>query len=201
MTEIVEITDRSELTFNQRWNSYLALILAGVVVFLGITFRNGAINASQTFEDLEAGVRAQVPSGWLLDTAGDDYVFRIQDPDAFPFKTTLQVSVLTVGPDATPGKVLDLLDMQRAPRFSAYRIISRTEETLRDGSPAVRMTYAYTQDERNPALESLPIVVKGVDVVVLRRGQAVIITYREEQSVFDDNLYRFENLLQTVEIF
>ena len=45
------------------------------------------------------------------------------------------------------------------------------------------------------------MIVEGVDVVVLRRGQAVIITYREESSAFEQNLYRFENLLQTVEIF
>jgi hypothetical protein len=201
MSEIIEIHDREPLTFNQRWNSYLALVMAGAVLFLGVTLRDGALNATQTLENLEAGVRAQVPSGWLLDTDSVEYVFRAQDPDALPFKTTLQVSVLAVGPDATPSTVLAILDMQRAPRLSAYRVISRVDETLRDGSPAVRMTYAYTQDERNPALESLPIVVEGVDVVVLRRSQAVIITYHEEQSTFDDNLYRFENLLQTVEIF
>jgi hypothetical protein len=63
------------------------------------------------------------------------------------------------------------------------------------------MEYVYTQDERNPFQATVSLVVQGVDVVVLRRGQAVVITYREERSAFDDNLYRFENLLQTVEIF
>jgi len=63
------------------------------------------------------------------------------------------------------------------------------------------MIYAYTQDERNPFQATVPLVVQGVDVVVLRRGQAVIITYREERSAFEEHLYRFENLLRTVEIF
>jgi hypothetical protein len=189
------------LTFTQRWNSYLALVAAVVVLFLGLTLRGGALNVTQEFEDLEAGIRAQIPANWLLDAESDDYVFRAEDPDALPFKTMLQVSVLPVGDDATPRNVLDLLDIQRANRFSAYRVISRTEETLRDGSPAIRMEYAYTQDERNPFLETLPIVVEGVDVVVLRRSQAVVITFREERSQFEDNLYLFENLLQTLEIF
>ena len=192
--------DTTPLTFTQRWNSYFAIALAALFLFLGITLRNNALNATQTFENLEAGVRAQVPGGWLLDTGSSEYVFRAQDPDALPFKTTLQVSVLTVGPDATPNLVLDLLNLDRAPRFSTYREISRTDETLR-GDPAKRMIYAYTQDERNPFQATVPIVVQGADVVVLRRGQAVIITYREERSSFDANLYRFENLLQTVEIF
>jgi hypothetical protein len=47
----------------------------------------------------------------------------------------------------------------------------------------------------------VPLVIQGVDVVVLRPGEAVIITYREERTVFDTNLYRFENLLASVEIF
>jgi hypothetical protein len=200
MSDFVEIYGEPGLSFNQRWNGYLALGMVAVMLFVGLTLRSGALNATQTFEDDEAGVRAQVPAGWLLDTESDEYVFRAQDPNALPFKTTLQVSVLTVGPDATPNLVLDLLKMQRAPRFSVYRELSRVDTTLRD-DPAKRMTYAYTQDERNPFQATIPVVVQGVDVVVLRRGQAVIITYREERSAFDTNLHRFENLLQTVEIF
>lgn len=184
----------------QRWNMYLAVITVAGALFLGLTLRNTALRATRTFEDLEAGVRAQVPAGWLVDRAASEYVFRAQDPNAVPFKTLLQVSVITVGEDATPNLVLDLLNLDRAPRFSTYREITRADESLR-GIPAKRMVYAYTQDERNPFLASVPIVVQGVDVVVLRRGQAVVITYREERSAFDRNRYRFENLLNTVEIF
>ena len=112
-----ERTEKIPLTFTQRWNTYLALIMAALVVSIGLAFRNGTLSSTQTFEDLEAGVRAQVPLGWLLDTNSADYVFRVQDPNALPFKTTLQVSVLTVGPDATPNLVLDLLYLDRAPAF------------------------------------------------------------------------------------
>ncbi len=200
MREVIEMPAHVELNFVQRWNTYLAAIVVLVALFFGMNMRRSALNATQTFEDLEAGVRAQVPFGWLIDAKSDEYVFRAEDPDALPFKTMLQVSVMTVGPDATPNLVLDLLNMQRAPRFSTYREIARFDETLR-GDPAKRMVYAYTQDERNPFQASVPIVVQGVDVVVLRRGQAVIITYREERSDFEKNLGRFEDLLATVEIF
>jgi hypothetical protein len=200
MTEIVEIYEPTELNFNQRWNTYLALVLAVGMLFIGITMRNGALSATQPFEDLEAGVRAQLPAGWLLTAQSGDVVFSAKDPDALPFKTTLEVSVLTVGPDTLPNTVLDILKLTRAPRLSNYRELSRTPTTLRDDD-AMRMTYAYTQDERDPFQATVPLVVQGVDVVVLRRGQAVIISYREERTAFDSNLYRFEDLLQTVEIF
>lgn len=200
MSEFTPFSDAVALNFNQRWNTYLALVFAVLGIALGLSMKNNALSATQQFEDLEAGVRAQVPANWLVSTASDEYVFRAQDPNALPFKTILQVSVLTVGADATPNTVLDLLHMRRAPRFSTYREIERAEVTLR-GDPAMRMVYAYTEDERNPFLASVPIVVEGVDVVVLRRGQAVIISFREERAKFADNLYRFEDLLSTVEIF
>jgi hypothetical protein len=200
MSEVIEARDEPGLNFNQRWNTYLAIAITASALFLGVTLRNNALNAAQTFEDLEAGIRAQVPAGWLLDAQSDEYVFRAQDPDALPFKTVLQISTLTVGPDATPNLVLDLLTIQRAARFSMYTEIARQDDALRD-DPAKRMTYTFAQAERNPFQSSVPIVVQGVDVVVLRRGQAVIITYREQSASFDENLYRFENLLQTVEIF
>lgn len=200
MSQVIEFRERTPLTFRQRWNNYLALALAAAVMALGITMRDSNLKATVTFEALESGVRAQVPANWLLDAGGDEYLFRVRDPNALPFKTTLQVSVLTVGPDATPDWVLNLLTIQRSTQFATYHEISRSDATLRS-APAKRMVYAYTEFERNPSLQSLPIVVEGVDLVVLQGTQAVIITYREEQSAFDDHLYRFENLLRTLEIF
>jgi len=185
----------------QRWNGFLALALAVAALALGITMRDSALNATVTLEDLEAGVRAQVPQGWLLDRSSSEYIFRAIDPDALPFKTLLQVAVIAVGPDATPANVLHQIEIDRPLRFAAYRVIARRNVTLRDGSPAIRLTYAYVQSERNPALESLPLVVEGVDLVVLRGTQAVIVSYREERSKFDNNLYRFENMLSTLQIF
>jgi hypothetical protein len=199
--EIIEIGGTPALTFTQRWNTYLAIALAGAVLFIGITMRNKALNATQTFEDLEAGIRAQVPNGWLVSAQTDEYVFRAEDPNALPFKTLLQVSVMTVGQGATPNTVLDLLTIGRSIRFATYIELSRSDDTLRDGSKAKRMKYAYVEFERNPFLQSLPVVVEGVDVVVLRGSQAVIITYREERNSFDEHLYRFENMLRTLEIF
>ena len=202
MSQIIEINEGSlELTFKQRWNDYLAIAVAILALVIGITQRDSALSATQTYENLEAGVRARVPFGWLLETNGTDYIFRATDPNALPFKTLLQASTLTVGPDASPANVLYLLEIERPNQFANYRVISRENVTLRDGSDAIRLTYAYVQDERNPFLESLPIVVEGVDVVVLRQSQAVIVTYREEQSSFNQNLYRFDDLLQSLEVF
>ncbi|HML22509.1 MAG TPA: hypothetical protein PKD09_12725 [Aggregatilinea sp.] len=201
MTRIVVHEDVPALNFRQRWNTYLALFSAVVALFVGITLRNNALNATTTFEDLESGIRAQIPRGWLVESGSGSLVFSAEDAAATPFKTLLQVSIIPVGSDATPRNVVDQINIERAQQFSSYRRMTQTEQILRDGSAAIRMTYTYAQSEPNPFLESPTIAVEGVDVVILRGVQAVIVTYREERSAFDDNLYRFENLLQTLEIF
>src|SRR5690606_40570434 len=112
--------------------------------------RDSALNATVTLVDLEAGVRAQVPSGWLIDRRGGDYVFRAIDPNALPFKTLLQVSILPVGPDATPANVLHQIEIDRPLRLPGYQVIARQNVTLRDGdrkstrlnSSHVKISYA-----------------------------------------------------------
>lgn len=201
MTRVILRDEPPALNFRQRWNTYLALVAAAAALFVGITLRNNALNATVTFEDLESGIRAQIPRGWLVDRRSADVVFRAEDAAAMPFKTLLQVSIMPVGPDATPRNVVDQINIQRAQQFSSYRRMTQTEQILRDGTSAIRMTYTYAQSEPNPFLESPTIAVQGVDVVILRGVQAVIVTYRDERNAFDDNLYRFEDLLQTLEIF
>ncbi len=118
---ITVVEERPGLSFAQRWNTYLSLALAVVALALGVTMRDAALNATVTLEDLEAGIRAQVPQGWLLDRSGADYVFRAVDPDALPFKTLLQVSIVPVGPDATPANVLTRSDRPAVCASPAYR--------------------------------------------------------------------------------
>ena len=198
---LVTEDQRPGLSFGQRWNTYLSLALAAVVLFLGLAMRDSALNATVTLEDLEAGVRAQVPAGWLIDRRSGDYVFRVVDPNALPFKTLLQVAILPVGPDATPANVLHQIEINRPLSLPGYQVIARQNVTLSGGEPAIRLTYAYFESERNPALESLPLVIEGVDLVVLRGAQAVVVSYREDRTRFNENLYRFENMLNTLEIF
>jgi len=131
MSEIMDTSGQIPLTFNQRWNSTLAIVLAAAVLMVGLTLRANALNTTQTFEDLETGVRARVPAGWLLDMQSTEYVFRAQDPAARPFKTMLQVSVLPWDPMrrrtsfliTEPGARATLFDVprNRAGRHNAAR--------------------------------------------------------------------------------
>jgi hypothetical protein len=193
-------SDQSALNFRQRWASYLTILVAIGALTFAYSLRSRALNATTGFENKQAGVAARYPSNWLLDQQGvSDIIFRVQDPAALPFKTTLQVSLLTVGPDATSADIPDLLNMTRASTLSTYRPLNIAPITLPNGTHGLRMAYAYVASEENPFLQSVPIVVRAVDVIVLRSNQALVITYRADTQSYDENLHFFDSFLRSLE--
>lgn len=198
-----DMQSSSELTDARIQRRIILNSLIGIAVALGLLGwgwlqRSSAVNSTIAFEDEINGIRAQIPMNWLLSEGDGQTVFRVQDLGARPFKTTIQVSIQAVGPDATPRNVVDLLKLQGPLELPNYRSFS--EEVIQLGEDeAVRINYVYVSNELNPFLEASPVVVRGEDVVVLRGNQALIITFRDADSTFDDNRFYFANFLRTLE--
>ncbi len=192
-----------ELNFRQRWANYITIFVALIGLAGGLILRNSYENSTQRYENSEVGIAVRYPSNWLLDEspAGtrSDYIVRMQDPIAVPFKTTLQISLLAVGPDAHLSDIPDLLNLTRASSFATYRPLPVTPVVLPNGSQGIQMNYAYVATETNPALQSVPIVVQAEDVIVLRGTQAFVITYRADAQSFAANLHYFDSFLRSVE--
>lgn len=179
-------------------NHLLAIIMAGALMALGLVMRNNTLNATFPFRDEINGINAQLPEGWLLDTTGEDFVFQAIDPGGRPFKTTLQVSIINVGREATPRNIVDLIEIQGPLRLPEYQVYTSESTRLGDDS-ATELIYAFVQTEANPFLETEPIVVQGIDLVVKRGNQAIIFTFRDAQETFDQNRFYFDNFLNSVE--
>jgi hypothetical protein len=183
-------------------NSLLVIGLALGMMGLGLVLRDSTLNATVEYPDPQNGINAQIPANWLLtkqnDNPAGDFIFRAQDVGGRPFATTIQVSLMTIGPDASPRNVADNLITQNNTRLSGYRHLS-TEDTIIGEDEALRVTYAYVEDEPNPYLETKPSTVEGIDVIVIRGNQAIIMTYRDADTTFDDNRFYFDNFLRTIE--
>ncbi|GAB4554428.1 MAG: hypothetical protein OHK0023_24540 [Anaerolineae bacterium] len=187
-----------ELTFNQRWASYLTIAVAIAGVVVGYIYRQNTIDATFPFINREAGITARYPARWLLEEGGANFVLRAQDPAALPFKTTLQLRLLPTGEGARPSDILDLLDLDRAARLPAYRSQTRQPVTLPNGARGQQMIYAYAYVNPNPFLQAEPITVRALDIVLLRTGQAVVITYEAEASRFERHRHYFEAFLRSL---
>lgn len=186
------------ITRSQTINSVSIVVAAVVMMGLGLLMRNSAVSATTAFLDEQSGIRARLPQNWLLTTDNPEFVLQAEDPNAVPFKTVLRVSLIAVGAEATPRNVVDTLTLQRAGRLSTYRVLSLAPLTLGEDE-ALEINYAYVQTENNPFLNTVPIVVQGRDVVVIRGTQAIVITYLEERSRFEENEFLFDAFLDTLE--
>lgn len=196
---MINIVQSDELTFRQRWASYLTIIVALTALALGFALRSRALNATTRYENRQAGIAASYPQNWLLDEGSGSMVLRVQDPAAIPFKTTLEIALLPVGPDAHPADIPDLLNMTRARTLATYRPLEIVPVRLANGQQGLQMQYAYVASEENPFLQSVPIVVRAVDIIVLRSNQALIITYRADAQSFEQNRHYYDNFLRSLE--
>jgi hypothetical protein len=196
--QVVELTGQSEsLTLRQRWAHVFTLLIALVLLLFGLNLRNNILNATSTFISAQAGVEARYPQGWLLDTNGD-YVFRVRDMTRTGYKTTMQVAIRPVGPDSTERNVAERLGLDRATGLTAYQPLS-TEPYRASGDLAGQaLTYTYVSQQSSPFLEGIPSVVRGFDVITISGGQAIIITFRADESLFDAEFPRFERFLRSL---
>jgi hypothetical protein len=195
MIRIVE--DRPELTLRQRWNSYLAILIAVVGVILGFVYRANIVDATYPFINRQVGITARYPARWLLEERDSRVVFRAVDPTARPFKTALQITLIPIGEGATAAGILNLLNMDRAARLPAYRSFIPEDADV-GGQRGTQMFYAYASVGADPFLDDLPITVRAIDIVLLRPGQAVVITYEDDANAFERNRHYFEAFLRSI---
>jgi hypothetical protein len=190
-----------ELTFRQRWANTLTIVVAVVGLGLGILTRSNDLNATLPFRNAEFGISAQYPAAWVRDESGaqDGLVFRAIDVAAIPFKTALSITVRPIGGDTRLDDLVNSLDVTRSLDLPAYRLVSRTPITLAGGQAGVRLVYSYAFIDPNPFLEAETIAVLAEDVVVLRRGQAVIATFTSELTQFERNVGFFESFLASLQ--
>ena len=191
----------TQLNFRQRWASYLTIGMAILGLLIGNLLHGRVVNATSFYQNSQNGISARYPLNWLLTEAdlGENVVFRVEDPSAFPFKTIMQVALQISGPDELANDVRDQLNISRSSQFFAYRALDTSPTTLPDGSSALKLDYAYVAGESNPFLQSVPIVVQGVDLIVMRNQEVLIISYRAESSRFDQDYHYFDAFLRSLQ--
>lgn len=192
-------TNPDSVSNRERWNHLLAVVMACVLFTIGVNLRDSAIYASTPYSNLEAGIRVEYPRNWLIDSGGR-YILRVRDLSSIGFKTTFQVSLQPVGVETSYRTIFDGLTLSRSQILAAYRELSRDNEFLLPNDViAASMSYTYADVQNDPFQQSLPSVVRGTDVVVIRRGQAIIITFLADASSYQNDLPYFERFLRSLD--
>lgn len=191
-------SSRQELTFSQRWSHYLTIGFGIVGLLIGVFLRDSALLATVRYTNNQAGITAEYPANWLIDESGD-YILRVRDISRRGFKTTVQVSVRPVNVITSARNVFDALNLNRSQTLAAYEVLSEELFTLPNEVPATAMTYTFVDTQDNPFLQSLPVVVRGLDILTIRGGQALVITLLADAADYEQAFVIFERFISSLE--
>lgn len=167
----------------QRWSIAFAYLLIILGLALGVNQRDSTLNLASEYSNLEAGISAKYPARWLLEESGA-YIFRVRDMAHRGFNTVIEVSAAPVGSDTSERNILDQLTLQRAQVLTDYAVLAYDEFRLADDSPAISMSYSFVSRDSNPFLEGVSSIVYGLDILTIRRGQALIIAFRADADIY-----------------
>lgn len=187
-------------TFRQRWATFLTIGLTVMALIAGLLLRSSVEGATRLFGDSATGIAARYPAGWLLERGAPDadFVFRVEDPTALSFKTTISIAIEPVGPNATVYDVAELLTLKQAQTLAAYHYLGLTPTQLPNGTAATQLSYAYASSAADPFLGSVPVVVRADDVIILSHGQAIIAGYQADAQLYSANQRYFTAFLRTL---
>ncbi len=186
------------LTPRQRWSLVFSFMLIGLGLVAGANLRDSSLNQTLLYSNVEAGITALYPYRWLL-SEGEDYVFRVEDTAQLGFNTLIEVRTLPVGPDTSERNLLDRLTLRRSQTLIDYTVLGYDIYVLPDDSSAVTMSYSYISRDTSPFLEGVSAIVAGLDLLLISRGQAVIVSFRADASVFQRERAILDRFIQSLE--
>ena len=191
-------TPAVQITPRQRWSIAFSYMLVIIGLLLGVNQRDSLLNQTSLYSDNTAGISASYPARWLLDESQDN-VFRIRDMSHLGFKTTIEVRSLPVGADGAERNLLDHLSLQRSQVFIDYSVLGYDTFRFPDDSQAVSMAYTFVSRHASPFLEGVSAVVNGLDILTIRRGQALVVSFRAESSQYERELQTFYRFIENLE--
>lgn len=191
---IIEVRPQSdEITLRQRWSHYFTLLFGVAAVVLALNLRDTAQNITRSYSNIQAGIRASYPQNWVIDQP-PGFVFRVRDMARAGYKTTIQIALRPISLATSARNLIDILTLDRSQTLAAYSILSRTPFIFNEAE-VTALQYTFVSSGESPFLETLPIVVRGLDILILRGSQAVIISFLADAADYETQLPIFERFL------
>lgn len=175
------------------------LLILGI--FAAVLFRQQTLFASREFVDETAGIRLNYPANWLLEKS-DDAIFRAVDVANPRFETTIQIQVIPVRilPAVSGYTVLYSLSVDYADLLASFRTLEFLKRSFGTFEDVQGMSYTFVSSGSNPLIQQDVVVVRGLDLVLIRRGQAFVVSFRAEVDEYDAQLPFFRRFTESLEL-
>ncbi|MCY4105241.1 MAG: hypothetical protein OXG02_00825 [Chloroflexi bacterium] len=176
-----------------------------LLLFLGLSaalvLRQQTLYSFREYVDPSAGIRLRYPTHWLLEHQ-DDSLFRAVDVANPRFETTFQIQRIPIRsfPEVTGHTVLYSRSIEYADALSNFRTLEFPTLSFGEFEELQGMAYTFVSSSSNPLIQPEVVVVRGLDIVVIRRGLAYVISYRAEISEYDQQLPFFRRFSESLRI-
>lgn len=187
-----------QITQRQRWSIAITYFLLVAGFALGVNQRESTLNLASDYNNLEAGISAKYPARWLLEETGS-IIFRVRDMAHRGFNTVIEVSAAPVGRDTSERNIFDQLTLQRSQVLTDYAVLGYDDYVLADDTLAVSMSYSFVARDSSPFLEGVSSIVNGLDILTIRRGQALVVSFRADADIYQRELETLRWFIQHLE--
>jgi len=181
-----------------------AVVIGLVVLALGasLTLKYLVLHQRVMFTDPDAHLSLEYPASWALSTQ-KGMLLTIRDlrsQDAF--KPTFSAVVRELDPETTRPvqEMVVPFTVERGQELTGYRVLDIAETQI-DGAEAAQITYTYVDYGAESHLQSaLPVVVKAVDVLLIRQGQLYALTFAAPGATFGQQSSTLDEILDSVDL-
>jgi len=175
---------------------YLALV---ILLALGWGVRASAEGREKTFADPQGTFHLKYPARWLP-TAGAGSLLEVEDPLSGGLAPTrLVVSRGPLPTDQGLDQIAQAEVLARARQLDFYRVLSSDPKSV-GGRQAVAIEYAFVADPQEGVLaaERIPVVVRGVEVIIPAGTVVYRLDFRAADAVFTSALPAFDRILRGI---
>jgi len=184
-----------------RYDAFVIGLFA-LALIAGWGLKSWAEGRTTAFTTLDATLSLRYPASWASQVKKGTLLSVRDLQSEGTFKSTFAAEAMELDPAAIKP-VQDLVELfteEKGQAVSAYRILE-TSDTQVDGQDAVRISYAYVDEPvESPFQTALPVVVQGVDVLVIHGSKLYAFTFSAPATTFSQQAEIMESILDSVDL-
>jgi len=176
------------------WVAVAVMVAVGWLVIRSVEAR------TVSFADPQGSLRVRYPEGWLP-VPGSTAALDVQDPlTGAAVPTRLIVVREPRVPDKSLGQVSTETALARSQQLAMYRVVAERAGRV-GGKDALIIEYAFVEDPHESVLAAarLPVVVRGLQVVVFADGVTYHIDLRSAAVIFEQERRQFDAILREIQ--
>lgn len=184
-----------KLSLGDRYAERAVIILTLVALLVGWLYMGSVVSRTLPFE--AEGIQASVPAGWIQSAAEGNVLMQVRQRASNGFQTEYMIAQQPLSAGGL-NEVVSLLTLQHGQDLMAYRVLGQQIVTL-GGREAYELKYAYVESDPNVSHADLPVVIRGVDYILVNGDKAIIVTYRASETEYARGLAAFLRFIHSIQ--